>query len=315
MFQAMNNKDESWNLMGVATRDYLDLNATITSTLPGFGMLFSQFSDNMIQMQVIREKRETDTTGIADTKRQLRVDLVARALDVSLKTTAYAKMTHNSTLLKEVYYPETKLRMSSGSTLKDRALLIHDKAEANLKDLEPYGITPESLAALKQAIELFNASIPKPRLILTEKKQATDQLANLIKSSKAILEMIDSLVDIVRLSHPMFYAGYWNNRRVIGTGKGSLALKALVTDADTKAGIKGVKVSFACKDQNVKLATAKNDKPLMKVTAEKGRFRIKTLTAGTYMVTLNKPGYTEKVIPVNVADSETTELVVELERN
>jgi hypothetical protein len=51
------------------------------------------------------------------------------------------------------------------------------------------------------------------------------------------------------------------------------------------------------------------------MTAEKGKFRVKSLSAGTYTATLNKPGYSEKVVPVTVADSETTELVVELERN
>jgi hypothetical protein len=81
-------------------------------------------------------------------------------------------------------------------------LLIHDKAEANLKDLAPYGVTPEALAALK--IELFNAFIPKPRLIITEKKQATEQLAQLFAANDQLLEKIDALVEIVRLSQPEF---------------------------------------------------------------------------------------------------------------
>jgi hypothetical protein len=74
-------------------------------------------------------------------------------------------------------------------------------------------------------------------------------------------------------------------------------------------------VSFAPQDGNLKVTTGMEDKPLIKMTAEKGMFRVKRLSAGTYSVTLSKPGYCEKVVPVTVADSETTELVVELESN
>jgi hypothetical protein len=311
----MKNKNESWYLMEIAIRDFLNQNATITSNLPEFGTLFTHFSDNMDQIQVIREKRESDKTGIADNKGQLRIDLVSKALDISLKTKAYAKMTHNAALVKEVYYSETDLKAAPGSILIDRALLIHDKAGENLNALAPYGVTADALAELKSAIDLFIASIPKPRLGITEKKQATNQLSDLFKSNDELLEMFDSLVDIVRLSQPSFYAAYWNNRKVIDTGKGSLALKAKITDADTKAGIKGVKVSFVSQNGNLKLASTKGDKPLIKKTAEKGMFRIKSLPAGTYTATLRKPGYSEKVVPVTVADNERTELVVELERN
>jgi hypothetical protein len=38
------------------------------------------------------------------------------------------------------------------------------------------------------------------------------------------------------------------------------------TDAVTKAGIRGVKVSFAYQNGNLKLATVKADKPLIKTT-------------------------------------------------
>jgi hypothetical protein len=125
---------------------------------------------------------------------------------------------------------------------------------------------------------------------------------------------MDLLMEIVRSTQPLFYAAYWNNRKVIDSGKNYLTLLATITDAAKKAGIKGVKVIFASQNGNLKMASSKNDKPIIKVTAEKGKFRIKSLPAGTYTATLNKPGYQEKVVPETVTDSETTELEVELER-
>ena len=206
--------------------------------LPNFTSLFTSFTGNINQIQVIREQQEADKTGIAVNKDQLRADLVAKALDISRKTEAYAKMTNNALLTKEVHYSETDLSRAADTILKDRALLIHNKANANLAALATYGVNAAALTALKTAIDLYNAAIPKPRLGITEKKQATDQLEKLFKANDDLLAKFDTLVEIVRLSQPVFYTAYWDNRKVIATGTGTLSLKATVTDAATGIGIK-----------------------------------------------------------------------------
>jgi hypothetical protein len=171
------------------------------------------------------------------------------------------------------------------------------------------------LTALKNAIDLFNAAIPKPRLGITERKQATGQLDKLFKANDAILEKFDTLAEVIRLSQPAFYAAYKDNRKVVDTGTGSLALTAIVTNATTGAGIKGVKVSFEQQNGSLKTAAAKAEKPLVKTTAEKGIFKIKSLAAGMYTATVNKPGFKEQIVTVTVADGDMTELIVELEKS
>jgi hypothetical protein len=51
---------------------------------------------------------------------------------------------------------------------------------------------------------------------------------------------------------------------------------------------------------------------LVKKTAERGGFKVKSLASGTYQVTLKKVGYTDQVVTVNVNDGEMTELNVSL---
>jgi hypothetical protein len=51
--------------MEVALRNFLNQNATITSSLPHFGTLFSTFSDNLDKIGIIREQQENDKSGIA----------------------------------------------------------------------------------------------------------------------------------------------------------------------------------------------------------------------------------------------------------
>jgi hypothetical protein len=310
----MNRKQKSFYVMELALRDFLDQNATITSTLPNFGSFFTAFSENIRKIQIFTEQQETDKSGFAWQKSQLRNDLSARALEVCRKTATFAKLTHNAVLAREVHYSETDIKRSTDSMLKDRAWVILEKAEMNLAELAAYGITAEMLTGLKAALEQFISAIPQPRMGIIEKKHATDQLALLFEVNDELLDDMDALAEIIRYSHPEFFQKYWDHRKIIETGRGSLSLKAAITDSVTHTGIKGVKGSFVPQNGQMKMASAKPGKPMVKTTTGKGNFRIKNMAAGTYTVAFEKPGYKEQVVSVNVTGRETTELIVELER-
>ena len=102
------------------------------------------------------------------------------------------------------------------------------------------------------------------------------------------------------------------------TGVGSLALKGLVTDALSGEPIKGATLSFAL-DGGVSLAKAKSStaqtESIVKKTADKGGFNIKSLPSGMYTVTIKKVGFADQVATVAVADGELTELNVQLSKN
>ena len=309
----MTHKQESKYSMKLAVRDFLIKNGTITATLPGYGALFTLYLANIAQIQVIREQQEIDKSGIKDNKDLLRVDLVTKAYDVGKKTEVYAKMNNNAILAKEVHYTETELNKAADSKLKDKALLIYDRANANLTALAPYGITAAILTALKAAINLFNAAIPTTRTGKTETKAATDQLAILFAANDDLLAKFDLLVEVVRLSQPAFYSAYKDNRKVIDTANGSLALTALITDALTGEAIKGAKATFVLQNATNKAVTTKTEKPFVKTTALKGIFKIKSLADGIYTVTIEKTGYKTVTVTVNIANGDMTVLNVQLE--
>jgi hypothetical protein len=129
------------------------------------------------------------------------------------------------------------------------------------------------------------------------------------------LANMDAAVEIVRLTQVNFYNAYHKARKIIYTGIGSLAVKGLVTDAATSEPLKGVRVSFSLNGAAAK-AKGANGKPyLVKKTAEKGGFNIKTLPAGIYTVTIRKNAYAEQVTTVAVSDGEMSELNVQLSKN
>ena len=123
---------------------------------------------------------------------------------------------------------------------------------------------------------------------------------------------MDAAVEIVRLTQVNFYNGYKSARKVIETGAGTLSVKGMVTDAKTGAPLKGVTVSFALDGGMAKAKAANNIPDVVKKTADKGGFNIKSLPAGTYQVTLKKVGYADQVVTISVNDGEMTELNISL---
>ena len=82
---------------------------------------------------------------------------------------------------------------------------------------------------------------------------------------------------------------------------------------DSGSPLKGVTVSFAL-DGGMAKAMATTEPEIVKKTAEKGGFNIKSLATGTYQVTSKKVGYADQVVTISVNDGEMTELKISLEK-
>lgn len=311
----MNSGQESKNSMYLASKDYMAANAAILTPLPNYSGLSTAFLGYITQIQTYGEKQQFDQKGVAENKSQYRKTLVLLAADTSRKITAYAKFANNQVLLSEIKYTESDLNRIADTSLRDAAQGIYDRAQSNLTALATYGVTAATQTSLQNAINSFVTSIPKPRLSIADKKQTTTQLANLFKQADATLDSIDTLVEIVRLSQPNFYKGYKAARKIVETGNGSLAVKGLVTDATSGEGLKGVSLSFVLDGNGTKAKTAKVAEPIIKKTADKGGFNIKSLPAGMYTVTITKTGYVDQIVSIAVSDGDLTELNIQLSKN
>lgn len=308
--------------MGMTTRDYLSPHAAITTPLPNYTKNYTIVRETIPQIEAFAEQQDFDITGIRENKDQLRNTLLNLAADCSRKLTAFAKFTNNTVLLREIKVSETELKRFADINLKTSAQEFCDRAQVNLESLDTYGITADTQAALLNAINVFNTSIPKPRLGIEERKQATLQLAVLFSTLDTALENIDTAIEIVKNTQPAFYSGYKDARRIINTGKGSLAVKGLVTDAASGEPLRGATITFCpeCAEPTMQAAAngmsnAKEEVVLTKISADKGGFNIKSIPEGVYRVTVKKNGYKEQVVKVAITNGEMEELDIGLSKN
>ena len=307
----MNKRQENRFSMYLTTVDYCDKNADITVILPNFSTNLSTLKVTCDQIHLIVEEQAADTSGTTAGKNDYKETLIVLGADTSRKLVAFAKLEKNQKLLKEISFTEWDLRRLPDTVLADTVKLIYDRAQAHLASLATYFVTAETQAALLQAITNYKLALASPRVEKISQVQATKQLAILFAKGDEALANMDTVVEIVRLTHANFYAGYKAARKIIEAGNGKMAMRGLVTDEQTGEPVKGVLISFWPDGAGMK-AAATGEAALVKKTADKGGFYVNSMLAGTYRVTLQKPGYAEQTLTVYVNDGELTTVDVKL---
>jgi hypothetical protein len=313
----MTNQQESRLSMYLSFRDYQAAYTAITTPLPNYTTNSTTFVNTIPQIQAVAEQQKISKKGVTDNKNILKENLIVTTADYARKLGVYAKFTNNATLAQEVKFTEGKLRQVADTAVKDYAQIVYDRAQPIVASLATYGITAATQTALLAAITAYNASIGKPSISRTESSQITKRLETLFKAADTALANMDAAVEIVRLTQVDFYNSYKNARKVVETGTGSLAIKGLVTDAMTGEPVKGATLSFALDGNNgmAKAAKSATTESVVKKTAEKGGFNIKSLPSGIYTVTIKKVGYADQMATVAVADGELTDLNIQLSKN
>jgi hypothetical protein len=235
----MNSKQEKKLAVALTLIDFFNKNISIANTIPNFPAVFLILQENVKQIRINKEKQEANITGLSDIKEQLRKDLVINTCDIIRKLKACAVMSGNKVLEKEVSYKEADFSRSKDASIPVKVQVVCSRANEHLKALEVYGVTEKSLADLKMLSENFAAAIPMVRTSITDMKVITAQLDALFVENDSIMEKLDVLVDVVRLSQPTFYSAYRNNRKIVNKGGSTLALMGRVVDAKSGEAIKG----------------------------------------------------------------------------
>jgi hypothetical protein len=307
----MNKKQENRFSMYLVSVDFCEKNTEITKPLPSFSTNLTNLKTTCDQIHVIVEEQAADTSGTTAGKNDLRENLIVLGADTSRKLVAFAKLSKNQILLKEINYTESDLRHLPDTVLADTVKLIYDRAQTHLDSLASYMVTEKTQAALLQAITDYKAVLASPRVEKVSQVQATKQLAELFVAGDTALENMDAVVEIVRLTQANFYVGYKAARKIVEAGNRKMSVRGLVTDEQTGEPVKGVVISF-WPDGDATKTYAADEATLVKKTAEKGGFYVSSMPAGTYRVTLQKVGYAEQILTAYVNDGELTTVDVKL---
>jgi hypothetical protein len=308
----MNTKQKIRLNMYLAVRYFVNLNEQAVKNIPKFAASFTKLQNTVEEIQQIAEMQGINKTGLALDKKKLKKQLIEMSVKFSNKIAILAKASSNETLLKEVRLKESDLIVLAAVTLRDRAQLIYDRAQANLGMLEEQGITQDTQKQFLETINAFNNSIAAPRAGITERRQATQKIPVLFDLADAEIDTMDLAAGSAKYEYPDFYNGYKNSRKLVDTSSGSLALKAAARDITNGEPVSGALFTFKQEASGTQGGNGNGE--IIKKTSRKGNFHLKSMQPGTYKVVVSKDGYRGKEASVKVNEGERSELVVELEK-
>jgi len=304
--EVMKTKQMNRINMYLAVKAYLLTKLSVLAALPNFTDIFNAFLAFLAAIQSAIEKQSFDKKGVTKTKKALKLNLALIAGDIGRKIYAYALHIKDQVLLSEVTISQSELKTKSDEPLKETAEGIYNRAALHLADLTPYGITAATQLELRNAIDNFAAAMTNPRLSDTEAKELTHELEEDFKGAENELKELKAIMEIIRIPEPAIYRSFIQACRIIPYGEQSYAVRGLVTDSITKIGITGVSITFLHEDGT------NLQPPLVKKSAAKGGFNVKSLAEGVYKIKLTKVGYAEQLITITVNGDELCRINVEM---
>lgn len=299
----MNKKQNGIYAMQRRVYNFFTRNLELLSTLPQFLTLYNLLGTTISQINLLNEEQEKDTSGLTKQKETLRGNAFKKGMNLQRRLLAFATFTNNDVLVKEISYTDTDLSHLTDNSFLSACWVIYHAGVTNQLAAAEYEVTPELLTEVKTAIEAFGAVIDTPKEGQIEKTQTSSEMGDLIQENQFTLGKTDLLVDMLKDSHPKIYKEYYDTRKVVNRS-GSLTVKALVTDAATNVPVVGAVVSFRL------------DGVLMleKTSAEAGRFNVKSMDEGNYVVTTTKMGYQTDVRDVVIVANELNSVAISLKR-
>jgi hypothetical protein len=288
----MNTKQKIRLSMYLAVRNYVGQNDTIADSIPKFAENYTSLLGIVSEIQAIGEIQGINRTGLTISKNKLKQGLILLAAKYSRKIAAFAKFSNDDKLLNEIQFNESDLERVPEVILIEQVRTIYNGAEANIGSLAEHGITPDTQKEFLSLIDSFDKVLRTPRT--------------------SALENMDFAAGIVKDEQPGYYDGYKSSRKLVCTNTGNVALKAKVVDILTGEPLKGAVFTFRV--QQLNFASAMNPAEITRKSAAKGSLLIRSMQPGTYQVSVNKPGYKDKVVVINVTGGERTILNVEMER-
>jgi hypothetical protein len=267
-----------------ATEKHCDDNASIIASLPAFQTALARFKAKIANILSTTQQKDVVLTGITTDKSNSKQMLCQIASDIANLVFAYADTNNNNTLKQEVNYNYTKLIKTREDQLAPRCQNIHDKALANIQNLEDFGIESHKLTNLQDAINNYQENSPKTRTATSNRKTLNANLSQLFKETDSILKnQMDKLVVAFRNNNPNFVATYETNRIIIDPSKTTTQLRGKITSKADGKPIKNASIQIV--EANITVQTN-----------AKGDYLVKPLPVGEYTVRITATGFETKEI-------------------
>lgn len=277
--------------MYLTARVFLRANPEILAKLPNAQEYLTALDAIILSIQTNSALFDAGTEEIKELTKAQKDKLVTAAFENANKLKAYASYKDDKVLLAFCTVTEKKLDKLEDVELIQFAKALYNKINEQFPELMRYQLTPETQAGLQLLTTQYEMASPELTKAKSDYKNVKATLDGDYKAADLLMGKLDNEVEIVRSTEPQFYSQYQTIRKVdLHTEPNQLV--GHVFDAETGAGVPNATVTLTLNDST--------KDPIVKQSAEKGGFQVKTITPGYYTVTMTKIGYETQTFTITV---------------
>ncbi len=305
----MNRRSYSKFMMYLKVQQFNATRRDVVSVLPEFAQLETTLNEGVTNIQSCEVELSRSKAGIVVEKSQMKKLLAQLTSELSVKIYAYALITNDQKLQNEVRLTDSQLYYANDLTLITRAKSTYEFCITHLENLGDFQLTESLIQQQKSVLDRFEASFMNPRIGVESTRKVIAELNNNFSTVDTALTKWDAVMEIIRYSNSAVYDEYKSARKFVTTVR-SMMLKGRVLESNGTDPVKGATLSFVVVDEN----DTNTDPVLVKVSADKGGFQIKSIAEGDYVVTVSKKGYKDQVVSLIISSGVPADLVVRMEK-
>lgn len=289
--------------MYLVLRVLLKANPEIMVLMPNSQEFLAALDVAILDIQRYSALQQENGSELSTRKKQLKAKLVDMLLDNERKIQAYANYKKDAQLLAVTKATETELNRMDEIKLVEYAKGLYNKTNEHMMELVAYRITPDVQNELLGNITDFETISPQVKKEKLDSQNITSSLVEAYLTADSIVDNFDMEVEIIRRSHPQFYADY---KAITKLNKPTDVVQLIgqIADSETGLGLPNATITLAINN------SAKD--PIVKQSADKGGFWLRTIAPGIYTATVTKIGYQTQTHTITVMGDEPYGLEVKL---
>jgi hypothetical protein len=185
----------------------------VWNQLPAFRSAFDQLQSVLGGASNLAGAQRRHTGGAAQEKIRAREELCDCAFEIAAAIRASALASGDAKAAAKLAFSVTQLRTGKDALCLERCRQILTSAQDFEKHLEGFGVTPDRLATLSRALDIFATAAENTRTLRSGNKTVTVQLPAAFKAVEDIVyNQLDNLIPQFRSAAPRFYNQYQESR-------------------------------------------------------------------------------------------------------
>ena len=231
----MNKNHENKLTMYMGVASVLGENETKTATLPALEEAITKFGNVIGAIE--RKAKEIDAvaTGKTVLKTECEDLLMEDLMPAVFALSAYAHTAGDTVLAVKSNVTEWGIRRLRDTEIIAKATGLLELIEANVDNLAPYGVTADTVKAIRKRIDAFTDALGKKESGFSDRTSMRKSLFDLFDEGDFLLtRQIDSMMEQFRKKEAEFYNAYFQARfiKIAGAPRKAKAAAPLAQPAN-----------------------------------------------------------------------------------